>query len=111
MVSRDLYFNLALGGGHLTVAEVEQAAETLQKVSELYQYGNPEFCEWSKESLLSELPHIKAELEQEALHDEITKRLLGVVENPDLDGQLAKTFKSIMRQYEIRRPLFSEQSC
>jgi hypothetical protein len=115
-VSRDLNFGVNVGGDQLTVADVEQAAEVLKKVSKLYDQGYPEISEWSHDSLLFELKHIKAALEQEALLGEIADKLVAVMFGGfnEFGGfkeqSMTEHFKEVLRGYEIDRPLFGEST-
>lgn len=108
-MKREVNLGVSVGGGLLTAADVERAAEVLEQVSKLYEFAMPEFSEWSAQTLLGELPHIKAALESEELLDEIVNKLVSVMFGGYNETSLADGFKEVLRGYEIDRPLFPEK--
>lgn len=83
----------------ITVEEVEAAAATLEKMSIIYEYGNPELGEWCASDLRHELPAIRAYVEAGGVIGVIVKE----VEDLIISGKsIEDSLRTVLRGFDVR---------
>lgn len=84
----------------ITVGEVADAASVLERLSRIYDFGNPEYAEWSANDLKAEIKHIHEYEEQWLIRErivELVSEKCGVQ-----DGQyLREALLEILQRYEV----------
>lgn len=87
----------------LTIDAVRSAIQTLEQVSELYEY-DPKLTEWSPADLRVELTHIESELHDQSVREELADRIHNAFEAAAIAGTDAyKEILQIFKEYEICR--------
>lgn len=84
----------------ISIERIEQAAETLEEVSRIYEYSNPQFGEWSASDLRNEIPALREHIE----HSEITLEITREVSKLILDGKsVEEALNSVLKDYGLKR--------
>ena len=84
----------------ISIAEVEAAADTLEKLSKIYDYTYPHKCEWSPETLRSEIPHLAEYIQQWDLREEIAHDIASRVFS---GTDLLQAVQDALADFEVRR--------
>lgn len=84
----------------ITVGEVADAASVLERLSKIYDFGNPEYAEWSASDLRTEIRHIEEYEAQWMVRERIAEMICDKCGVQDGD-YLRDAVLEVLQEYEV----------